>query len=452
LLTLLAFIATLAVLIVVHEYGHYVVARWCNVKVLRFSVGFGSPLYRRNMNQDGTEFVIAAFPFGGYVKMLDEREEQEVPIAEADLARSYNRQNVWKRSAIVVAGPLANLLLAIVLYWLLFISGVTEMKPILGEVPPNSIAAQSSIKAGELITKINGKKIASWQEARWALLQHALKGKTVELEATHGKETYLHRVDMSRLQSADFDADVLEKMGFVPAKPPMIARVGEVLPDGAAQRDGLLAKDLILTVNNVPVPGWEAFVKRVRESPNKTLRVEVERSGQTILLKLTPNAKLESGVTVGQIGVAYRMQESELKQYLTEVRYPPLSALSHAVDKTWDTSILSLKMLGNMLLGTVSWKGVSGPITIASVAGQSAQLGWKSFIGFLALVSISLGVLNLLPVPVLDGGHLMYHMVEILRGAPVSDAAMEIGQRIGLALLGLLMTVALYNDLSHLMN
>ncbi|MFM9913492.1 MAG: RIP metalloprotease RseP [Methylophilaceae bacterium] len=446
-LTLLAFVVTLAVLIVVHEYGHYIVARWCGVKVLRFSVGFGRALYTRNMNHDGTEFVIAAFPLGGYVKMLDEREE---PVAEADLARAYNRQNVWKRSAIVIAGPLANLLLAVALYWALFISGVTQMKPIMGEVPPNSIAAQASMKAGELITKINGTRIISWEDARWALLQHALKGKTVEVEAVIGDEAYLHRVDMSHLQSADFDTDVLEKMGFIPARPFMKALVGEVLPDGAAQRDGLMVNDLIRSVNGVPVPGWEAFVQHVRESANKTLSLEIERTGKMVRLELTPSAEVHGGVKLGHIGAAYRMQESELKQFLTEVRYSPLSAFIHAVSKTWDTSVISLKMLGNMLLGTVSWKGVSGPITIASVAGQSAQLGWKSFIGFLALVSVSLGVLNLLPVPMLDGGHLMYHMVEILRGAPVSDAAMEIGQRVGLALLGLLMMVALYNDLSHL--
>ncbi|MCE9633760.1 MAG: RIP metalloprotease RseP [Methylophilales bacterium] len=448
-LTLLAFLLTLAVLIVVHEYGHYIVARWCGVKVLRFSVGFGRALYTRIIKHDGTELVLAAFPFGGYVKMLDER---EAPVAEADLSRAYNRQNVWKRSAIVVAGPLANLLLAVALYWVLFISGVAELKPVVGEVPPNSVAAQASIKAGELITKIDGKKINSWEDVRWSLLQHALKGKQVEVEAVIGNETFLHRVDMSHLQSADFDTDVLEKMGFIPARPFMAARVGEVLPDGAAQRDGLMKNDLIRSVNGVPVPGWEAFVQRVRESANKILYLEIERAGKVEKLELTPSTELQNGVKVGHIGAAYRMQESELKQYLTEVRYPPLSALSHAVIKTWDTSVLSLKMLGNMLLGTVSWKGVSGPITIANLAGQTAQLGWKSFMAFLALVSVSLGVLNLLPVPVLDGGHLMYHTVEIIRGAPVSDAAMEIGQRVGLALLGLLITVALYNDLSHLIH
>ena len=228
--------------------------------------------------------------------------------------------------------------------------------------------------------------------------------------------------------------------------------MGEVLPDGAAQRDGLMKNDLIRSVNGVPVPDWEAFVQRVRESADKVLYLEIARAGKVEKLELTPSAEVQNGVKVGHIGAAYRMQESELKQYLTEVRYSPLNAFSQAVSKTWDTSILSLKMLGNMLLGTVSWKGVSGPITIASVAGQSAQLGWKSFIAFLALVSVSLGVLNLLPVPVLDGGHLMYHTLEIIRGAPVSDAVMEIGQRVGLALLGLLITVALYNDLSHLIH
>lgn len=446
--TLLAFLVTIGVLVVVHEYGHYLVARLCGVKVLRFAIGFGHPLYTRVFGQDRTEFVIAAFPLGGYVKMLDEREE---PVPEAELPRAYNRQSVWRRSAIVAAGPIANLLLAIVLYWVLFMSGVPGMKPQLGHVPEKSAAAQASIKADELITRINGIPVKTWQDVRWALLQQSLKSSVAEVEAVSGRdETHLHRLDLSVLARNGFDGDVLDQLGLSPAVPVMSARVGEVLDGGAAKRDGLQVDDLINTVNNSPVSGWEDFVQQVRANAGKTLTLEVLRGKDIVKIRLTPDIVQEGGQSVGRIGAAYRMRDDELKKYMIEVQYSPLSAMTHAIGKTWDTSVLSLKMLGSMVVGTVSWKGVSGPMTIASVAGQSAHVGWKAFVSFLAMVSISLGVLNLLPVPVLDGGHLMYHIVEIFKGSPVSDRAMEIGQRAGLALLGMLMTIAIYNDINRI--
>lgn len=447
-MTLLAFLVTIGVLVVVHEYGHYLAARLCGVKVLRFAVGFGQPLYTRVFGQDRTEFVIAAFPLGGYVKMLDER---EAPVAESDLSRAYNRQNVWRRSAIVIAGPTANLLLAILLYWVLFMSGIPGMKPLLGSVPEKSPAAQASIKAGEIITRVNGAPVKTWQDVRWALLQQSLKSSVAEVEAVSGlDETYLHRLDLSILARNGFDGDVLDQLGLVPAAPIMPARIGEILDDGAARRDGLQVSDLINKVNGSPVVGWEAFVQQVRASAGKTLVLEVLRGKEILKIRLTPDTIHENGQSFGRIGAAYRMREDELKKYMVEVRYSPLSAMTQAIVKTWDTSVLSLKMLGNMVVGAVSWKGVSGPVTIASIAGQTAHIGWKAFVGFLALVSISLGVLNLLPVPVLDGGHLLYHMVEILKGSPVSERTMEIGQRAGLALLGMLMTVAIYNDINRI--
>jgi regulator of sigma E protease len=447
-LTLAAFLLTLAVLIVVHEYGHFIAARCCGVKVLRFAIGFGRPLYKRTFGKDATEFVISIFPLGGYVKMLDER---EAPVAQADLARSYNRQNVWKRSAIVIAGPLANLLLAIALYWVLFMAGVTDMKPLLGQVPANSPAAVASMRAGEMITRIGDTKVSSWQEVRWNMLQQALKRGDVVIEATSGhNESHLHHLDLSKLHRDDFNEDVLVKIGLTPAKPEMPARVGEVLPGGAAQRDGLRAGDIVKTVDGIPVSDWESFTQMVRSSPAKQLLMQVDRAGDSVTLRVTPVATKENTSIVGRIGAAYHMSDNEKAQYLIDVRYPPLKALSRAVEKTWDTSVFSIKALVGMMTGAMSWKGVSGPVTIATIAGQTAHLGWKAFVGFLALVSVSLGVLNLLPVPVLDGGHLMYHMVEILRGAPLSERTMEYGQRVGLTMLGLLMTVALYNDIVRL--
>lgn len=446
-LTLVAFLVTLGVLIVVHEYGHFLAAYWCGVKVLRFAVGFGQPIYTRMFGEDRTEFVIAAFPLGGYVKMLDER---EAPVLEAEKKRAFNRQSVWKRMTIVFAGPLANLLLAILLYWVLFMSGIPGMKPLLGEVPAGTPAAQASLKSGELITRINGIAVASWQDVRWALLEQSLKSNTVEIEAVTARdETYLHRLDLHMLSSSGFEGDMLDKLGLHLARPEMQAHVGEILEGGAAQRDGLKVGDQIIAVDGAAIPDWEAFVQRVRMSAGKTLQLDIMRDGIALKLRVTPDSAQEGGQTVGKIGAAYRMQDAELQKYLVEVKYPPFAALTHAAGKTWDTSVFSLKMLGSMVVGSVSWKEVSGPVTIASIAGQTAHIGWKAFVGFLALVSISLGVLNLLPVPVLDGGHLMYYIVEILKGSPVSDHVMEIGQKVGLALLGLLMAIALYNDFNR---
>lgn len=447
-LTLAAFLVTIGVLVVVHEYGHYWVARRCGVKVLRFAIGFGKPLYTRTYGPDRTEFVIAAFPLGGYVKMLDEREG---PVPAEERMRAYNNQSVWKRSAIVVAGPAANLLLAVVLYWVLLMSGVPGMRPLLGPVPPGTPAAQASFKSGELITRIEGVAVQTWQDVRWALLQQSFKGRTAEVEAMGVRnESHLHTLDLGALADDDFETDILDKLGLHPARPMMPARIGEILQGGAAQRDGLKMGDLIVSVDQTPVSDWETFVGLVRHNPGKTLTLQIRRGTTPMILKLTPDSVQENGQTVGKIGAAYRMDEDEMRKYVVDARYPPLPALMHALDKTWETSVLSLKMLGNMLVGSLSWKGVSGPVTIASIAGQTAHVGWKAFLGFLALVSISLGVLNLLPIPVLDGGHLMYHIVEILKGEPVSERALEFGQRVGLMLLGLLMTIALYNDITRI--
>ena len=447
-MTLFAFLLTLGVLITIHEYGHYRVARLCGVKVLQFSIGFGRALYKRRFGKDGTEFILAAFPLGGYVRMLDER---EAPVPEVELHRAFNRQAIWKRMAIVIAGPLANLLLAVLLYWLLFMAGVTGLKPTLGDIKPGSAAAHASMRAGEVVRKIGGEPVSSWQDVRWQILQQSMKASTVEVEAANGNnELRLHRLDLSSLAHDDPERDILDQLGLKPYQPPMPARVGEVLSDSPAQQGGLKVGDRVVAVGDIPITDWEGFVTIVRENPDRLLVIKVERGGRPMTLAVTPESAKEGSKTIGRIGAGYRLEKSELDKLLVEIRYAPGPALLQALGKTWDTSVFSLKMLGNMLTGAISWKGVSGPVTIASYAGQSAQVGWKAFLTFLALVSISLGVLNLLPIPVLDGGHLMYYMVEFFKGSPVSDRAMEIGQRIGLALLGLLMACALYNDINRL--
>ncbi len=453
-LTILSFLVTLGILVTVHEYGHFQVARWCGVKVLRFSIGFGKPLYSRRLGQDQTEFVLAALPLGGYVKMLDERETADdglPPIAAADLPRAFNRQPVWKRMAIVLAGPTANLLLAILLYWLLFISGVMGMRPILGNIVADTPAAQAGLRAGDSISRVGDVPVATWQDVRWELLQQVIKQPSIAIATTSAdRKVSVHELALGSIGKDDFEGDFLGKLGLKPYQPQVPAEVGEVIAGGAAEKAGLKAGDKVLSLAGKTIDSWEGMVDVVRHSPGKPLPATLQRAGATLKLTITPDAAKENGADIGRIGAGYHMQQSELDRLLVEVKYAPLTALAKAAQKTWDTSIFSLKMLGSMLTGQVSWKGMSGPVTIASYAGQSAHLGWQAFVGFLALISISLGVLNLLPIPVLDGGHLLYYVVEILKGSPVSDRAMEIGQRVGMLLLGLLMTCALYNDFNRL--
>lgn len=444
-LTVLAFIVTLGVLITIHEYGHFQVARWAGVKVLRFSIGFGKPLLSRRFGKDGTEFVLAAIPLGGYVKMLDEREGDVSPV---DRPRAFNQQSVWKRIAIVSAGPIANLLLAILLYWLLFIVGTPGLRPIIGEVPAGSPAAQASMKAEELIVKVGDTSVRTWQDVRWLLLQQSLKSKTAQVEArSDTEESHLHLLDLSDVKTDE--SDILQQVGLTTFRPPWPARVGEILPDSAAAAGGLKVHDEVIAVNGITVSRWEDFTDLVRQNPGKTMTLKLLRDQSTMSLRITPDIVEEDGKQIGRIGAAYVMTEAETAKYMVDVSYAPQEGLLKAIKQTWDTSIFSLKMLGGMITGTVSWKAISGPVTIGSVAGKSADAGWKVFIGFLAIVSISLGVLNLLPIPVLDGGHLLYYTIEIFKGSPVSDATMETGQRIGLALLGLLMACALYNDFNR---
>lgn len=446
--TIAAFIFTLSVLIAIHEYGHFQVARWCGVKVLRFSIGFGKPLFKKTFGKDNTEFVLAALPFGGYVKMLDER-EGPVDLNE-DVHRAFNRQSVWKRIAIVSAGPVANLLLAIFLYWLLFMHGVMGMRPMLGEVPSQTPAALASLKSGQLIQSVAGTPTPTWQDVRWVLLQESLKSGLVAIQTQSESGTlHLHRLSLKSIGKDDYENDFLSKLGLKPYQPDVPAVIGEMVKDGVAEKAGLKAGDKVQAVNGEAVNNWEQFVGFIRKNPTAEIQLSVLRDNQLVNLPITPESVNEGNTVVGRIGAMNRIDEAELDKIVINVRYGPLDAVVKASEKTWETSIFSLKMLGSMVTGDVSWKGISGPVTIASYAGQSANVGWKAFLGFLALISISLGVLNLLPIPVLDGGHLMYYMVEIFKGSPVSESVMEAGQRIGLFLLGLLMVVAFYNDINR---
>lgn len=449
LITILAFVVALGCLIVVHEFGHYLVARWCNVKVLRFSAGFGKPLWRRALGRDRTEWVIAAFPLGGYVKMADEREGE---VAPQDLPRAFNRQSVYRRFAIVIAGPAANFMLAIFFYWILFLHGVPGTRPVIGPITPGTPAASAGFVPGELMVKIGEEPVPTWQDARWMLLQHAVRKVTVSIEVRNDKgEISWRKLDLSGLSANDLDSDFLKALGFMRYQPALKPVIGSIVSGSAAERAGLRAGDEIAAINNQLMTSWDQVVSMVRSHPDKVLTFEVRRDGALLpAVAITPGTVVENGQPIGKIGAAPLIDRSVMAGLITEVRYGPFESMARAIQKTWDTSIFSLKMLGKMMVGEVSLKNLSGPITIADYAGQTAQSGWISYLLFLALISISLGVLNLLPIPLLDGGHLMYYMLEILKGSPVSDRAIEIGQHVGMALLFTLMAFALYNDINRL--
>lgn len=446
--TLWAFALAIAVLVMVHELGHYWIARWCGVKVLRFSVGFGKSLYIKKFAGGETEWVISAIPLGGYVKMLDEREGE---VTERELHRAFNRQPVVRRMAIVVAGPVSNLLLAVALYWVLFMHGVSGLKPVLGEVTPQTPAAVAQLREQETILSINGEPVPSWQDLRWVLLDQALRGAVARIEGrTAQGEIVQHELDLKVLAPGDLDGDFLQKLGLQLFQPLVQPIMGKLTEGGVAQRTGLRPGDHIRRLDGRTITRWTELVDMVRSHPGSALRMEIERNGNLLALDITPDAVNENGKQVGKIGAGPYIDKQAFDAMLAEVRYGPFTAFRQAVRKSWETAAVSLKVMGRMIIGEISVKNLSGPITIADFAGQSAKLGVAAYLDFLALISISLGVLNLLPIPLLDGGHLLYYMAELIKGSPVSEKAWEAGQKVGIALLVTLMAFALYNDISRL--
>jgi len=369
-----------------------------------------------------------------------------------ELGRAFNRQTVWARIFIVLAGPVANFALAMVVYWALFIAGLPGVKPVLGDPPRDSPAAFAGLSNGDTLRAVADEPVHTWNDVRWLLLKEAVKrGVTpVEVESQGGARS-TRNIDMSVVTKDDLDRDFLGKLGLRPFRPNVPAELGRVRQGSAAERAGLRQGDKVLAIEGKAIPTWFDFTAEVSVSPGRELALEIEREGRRFVVRATPDPVGEGAGRVGRLGVeAGDRLKSEYERMTTTVRYGPVEALWRAAHKVWDLSIFSLKMLGRMLVGDVSWKNLSGPITIADYAGQSAQLGWITWLGFLALVSVSLGVLNLLPIPLLDGGHLVYYFAEIVKGSPVSEKVMEIGQRVGLALLLGLTFFAFYNDLNRL--
>ncbi|MHB1565948.1 MAG: RIP metalloprotease RseP [Acidiferrobacter sp.] len=445
--SVLGFVLAIGILIVVHEFGHYIVAKGLGVKVLRFSVGFGKPLILHRGGADQTEYVLAAIPLGGYVKMLDEN-EGEVPAAERH--RAFNRQPLGKRTAIVLAGPAFNFLFAILAYWVVFMMGVPGLKPMIGAVRPGSPAAIAGLRAGDEILQISGQRIQSLGQDRLYLFQEALNHARVRLlvHTPQGDRTMWLNLAAVRTRSLS-NGRLSRVLGFYGWRPPLTPRVGEVLTKMPAAQAGLHVGDLIVRVNGRPVTSWLTVARIIRHHGGQPLRFLVRHHGRTRQLIIVPKVVKVKGRTMGEIGAGIRVAAVP-SDLLVTVKLGPVKALAAALSDTWLMSRLTVEMLGKMLLLQVSPKSISGPITIAQYAGYSVQVGFSSFLMFLGVVSISLGVLNLMPVPVLDGGHIFFYFLEWLKGGPLSETVVGWGQRVGVTLLVGLMVLAFYNDITRI--
>ncbi|WP_323919299.1 sigma E protease regulator RseP [Aeromonas caviae] len=441
-----AFIVALGLLVAVHEFGHFWVARRCGVKVERFSIGFGKAIWRR-LGKDGTEYVLALIPLGGYVKMLDGRVDELKPGEEQ---YAFNHKSVWARMAIVAAGPMANFVFALFAFWLMFMIGVPSVKPVVGEVRPASIVAQAGIEPGMEIVGVGGEETGDWESVTYALISH-LGDDSVQLKLKAANTSYA--VDKTlQLAGWKFDPDKespIGSLGIVPLGGKVLPVVEAVVPSSASEKAGLQIGDRIKGVDGEAITEWAQFVERVQQSPAQPLQVTVERGGSEMTLTLTPDGKKVKGQLVGFVGLSPQLVPLP-DEYRTLLQYGPLQALWHGVQKTWSLITLTFDMIGKLIGGIVSLDNLSGPISIAKGAGSSADYGLVYFLGFLALISVNLGIINLFPLPVLDGGHLVYFLIEAITGKPVSEKIQEVGFRIGAAILMLLMGIALFNDFARL--
>ena len=448
LFTIGAFLVAISILVAVHEFGHYWVAKTLGVKILRFSIGFGKPLWLKHFGKDKTEFVIAALPFGGYVKMLDKREAN---VDEAEQHREFTQQPVWTRIAILFAGPGFNFIFAIAAYWLMFVVGISGVKPVVGQVDANSLAQRAGFESGYEIVSINHNVTPIWDVAIQNIISTLVDRSeaTFELKDKQGN-TFERTLDFSGSTGEIKVEKLFKQVGFEPWRPVIKPIVGQVVENSPAARAGFKVGDRITELNHQKITDWLEVVSIVLAHPGQSLPVVVSRSGQLTSLQVIPEAIIQNGKTVGRLGIVQNAGTQYPEDMRVTYGYNPFEAIPKALARTWDSSALTLKMIAKIFSGEISVKNLSGPVNIAVYAGQSASAGPARFLDFLAIVSVSLGILNLLPIPVLDGGHLLYYFIEIVRRKPVSEEVQEFAARIGIILLLALMSVALFNDMHRL--
>ena len=443
-----AAILLLGPLIAIHEFGHYFVARKLGVKVLVYSIGFGPTILKWTSKKSGIQYQLSALPLGGYVKMLDEREEN---VAEADLPYAFNRQHPWKRIAIVAAGPLINLIFAILLFWILFLPAQEQLNTRVGKVLADTPAAAAQMQVGDKITAIDGTPVTTWEKLNFALVDRVGETGKIQVQAESAGEIKTFSLPIQNFLN-DQSQSPLDVLGFTPYRPQIPAIVSKLSEDGAAIRQGMQVGDQIIAIDGVKMNDWYDVVQVVQASPEKLLKVDVLRNNQVVQLQVMPQGKRDNmGNVSGILGVQSDPGKIVIPEdYKQTIQYSPSEALFMAVDKTGQLSSMILNSIVKMVRGLIGLDNLSGPITIAKVAGQSAEMGWQTFISFMALMSVSLGILNLLPIPMLDGGHLVYYFIELIRGKPVSEQIQLVGLKIGMVLLGSMMFLALFNDIMRL--
>ena len=444
----LAAIFLLGPLIAIHEFGHYWVARKLGVKVLVYSIGFGPTVLNWTSKKSGIQYRLSALPLGGYVKMLDEREGDVKP---EDLPFAFNRQSPWKRIAIVAAGPLINLIFAVLLFWILFLPQQEQLNTRIGKVMPETPAAIAGLQVGDKVVAIDGKNTPTWEALNFALVDRAGETGQIQVQAEHQGQLKNFSLPIQHFLK-DQTQSALDTLGFLPYRPKIEPVIDQLVPDGAANRQGMQKGDKIIAIDGVKTPDWFDVVDIVQKSPEKLLKIDVERQGKILQLQVMPQGKRDNmGNVTGMLGVQTKSAHITVpSQYKQTIQYTPVQAFGKAVQKTGEISSMILNSMTKMVRGLIGLENLSGPITIAKVAGQSAEMGWQTFISFMALMSVSLGILNLLPIPMLDGGHLVYYFIEAIRGKPVSEQIQMIGFKIGMVLLGSMMVLALFNDFMRL--
>ena len=447
--SIVAFLVAISVLIAVHEFGHFWVAKKLGVKVLRYAIGFGKPIWKRTAGPDQTEYVLGSLPLGGYVKMLDER---EMDVAQDELHRSFNRQKVSTRFAIVAAGPLFNFLFAIIAYWLMLGIGVSGIKPVIGKLDENSVVAQAGFAEHDEIVSINGRSTPIWDAALKELVAAAVEGEvaTVEVIEQSGLST-TKKLDFSTTENADDPAEVLKAIGLKAWQPLIKPIIGQVVSDSPAALSGMKTDDEIIELDNKPIKDWFELVEYVSARPDTNIEVKLIRDTVLQTLKVKIGSAERNGKKIGRLGIGPKKSEPIPAEMKAEHRYGLIDGIVQSTGLVWRNSMLTLNMIGKLIIGEASLKNLSGPINIAVYAGYSASAGLPRFLDFLAIVSISLAVINLLPIPVLDGGHLFYYLIEIVKGSPVSEQFEAIGQRIGILIIVMMMSLAIMNDIFRLL-